>query len=61
MDINDICGLDEAIPNVIDLRHISAKQLAQLGMMGWGYRASFACFRASRASRTLGGISTEPG
>jgi hypothetical protein len=37
MDINDICGLDEAIPNVVDLRHISAKQLAQLGMKQIAY------------------------
>jgi hypothetical protein len=37
MDINDICGLDEARLSVIDLRHISAKQLAQLGMKQIAY------------------------
>jgi hypothetical protein len=37
MDIDDICGLDEATPNLIDLRHISAEQLAQLGMKQIAY------------------------
>jgi len=37
MDINDICGLDEAMPNLIDLRHISAEQFAQLGMKQIAY------------------------
>ena len=37
MDINDICGLDEVMPDAIDLRHISAEQFAQLGMKQIAY------------------------
>jgi hypothetical protein len=37
MDIDDIHGLDDAMPNVIDLRHISAEQFAQLGMKQIAY------------------------
>ena len=37
MDINDIYGLDEVMINVIDLRHISAEQFAQLGMKQVAY------------------------
>jgi hypothetical protein len=37
MNINDICELDEAMPNVIDLRHMSADQLARLGIKQIAY------------------------